>query len=76
VDRVLVKSAFAVLLIADSVIAGKPIYAVDSIRRVLPNTHLRLGAVASQERPHFHEPTRRAFAGRPRREHAILVVRT
>jgi hypothetical protein len=75
-DRVLVKSAVAVLLIADSVIAGKPIYAVDSIRRILPNTHLRLLAVASQERPHFHEPTRRAFAARPRREHAILVVRT
>ncbi|MBK9264727.1 MAG: site-specific DNA-methyltransferase [Polyangiaceae bacterium] len=74
-DRVLVKSAFAVLLLADSVIAGKPIYAVDSIRRVLSNTHLRFGAVASQERPHFHEPTRRVFAARPRQEHAILLVR-
>lgn len=74
-DRVLVESAFAVLLLADSVIAGKPIHALDSIRRVLPNTHLRLEAVASQERPHFHEPTRRAYATRHRREHAILLVR-
>lgn len=74
-DRVLVSGGMAVLLIADSVLAGKPIYAVDSIRRVLPKTHLRLGAVASQERPHFHEPTRRAFVARARQEHAILLVR-
>jgi hypothetical protein len=74
-DRVLVRSGMAVLLLADSVIAGKPIYAVDSIRHVLPNTHLRLGAVASQERPHFHEPTRRVFTARPRQEHAIVLVR-
>jgi DNA methylase len=75
-DRVLVSGGMAVLLIADSVIAGKPLYAVDSLRRVLPNTRLRLGAVASQERPHFHEPTRRAFVARARQEHAILLVRT
>jgi hypothetical protein len=75
-DRVLVSTGMAVLLLADSVLAGKPIYAVDVIRRVLPKTHLRLGAVASQERPHFHEPTRRVFAARPRREHAILLIRT
>ncbi|HRI68108.1 MAG TPA: DNA methyltransferase [Polyangium sp.] len=73
-DRVLVGSGMAVLLLADSVIAGKPMYAVDSLRRVLPKTRLRLGAVASQERLHFHEPTRRAFAHRPRQEHAILLV--
>jgi len=74
-DRVLVSGGMAVLLIADSVLAGKPIYAVDSLRRVLPKTRLRLGAVASQERPHFHEPTRRAFIARARQEHAILLVR-
>lgn len=74
-NRVLVSGGMAVLLLADSVIAGKPIYAVDSIRHVLPTTRLRLGAVASQERPHFHEPTRRVFAGRARQEHAIVLVR-
>lgn len=74
-DRVLVSGGKAVLLIADSVLAGKPVYAVDAIRHVLPKTHLRLGAVASQERPHFHEPTRRAFAARPRREHTVLLIR-
>ncbi len=74
-DRVLVRQGMAVLLLADSVIAGKPIYAVDVIRRVLGKTHLKLGAVASQERPHFHEPTRRVFATRSREEHAILLVR-
>jgi hypothetical protein len=74
-DRVLVSGGLAVLLLADSVIAGKPIYAVDSIRHVLAKTRLRLGAVASQERQHFHEPTRRVFAARARQEHAIVLVR-
>jgi SAM-dependent methyltransferase len=75
-DRVLDPSGMAVLLLADSVIAGKPTYAVDSIRRVLTKTRLRLGAVASQERAHFHEPTRRVFAARPRQEHAIVLIRS
>lgn len=75
-DRVLVPQGMAVLLLADSVIAGKPIYAVNSIRRVLGKTHLKISAVASQDRPHFHEPTRRAFATRSREEHAILLVRS
>ncbi len=74
-NRVLVTGGMAVLLLADSVIAGKPIYAIDSIRHVLASTRLRLGAVASQERQHFHEPTRQVFAARARREHAIVLVR-
>ena len=32
-------------------------------------------AAASQARPHFHAPTERAFARRPREEHALLLVR-
>ncbi len=74
-DRVLGQDAYAVLLIADSVVAGKPIYAPDSIRRVLTKTQLCVGAIASQERQHFHEPTRRVFTARPRREHAVLLGR-
>lgn len=73
--RVMRPRACAILLLADSVVAGRPVYSVDVIRRVAPRAFLRLDAVASQPRPHFHAPTARAFASRPRREHAILLIR-
>ncbi len=73
--RVMRPSSTAILLLADSVVAGRPVYSVDVIRRAAPRARLRLDAVASQPRPHFHAPTRAAFASRPRREHAILLVR-
>jgi DNA modification methylase len=66
----------AVLLIADSVVAGRAIFADDLLRSVAPRYRFAFTAVASQERPHFHAATMRAFAARPRREHAILLVRT
>jgi len=73
--RVLTPGGSAVLLIADSVVAGAPVYAVDMARELGQQTGLLLRAVASQERPHFHAPTSRAFAARPRGEHAILLER-
>lgn len=73
--RVLRPGAFAALLLADSVIAGTPVYALDVARVAAPKTGLELRAAASQNRPHFHAPTARAFAERPRREHAILLER-
>jgi hypothetical protein len=73
--RVLRPSAAAVLLLADSVVAGQPVYAVDLLRRAAVRARLELGAVASQTRRHFHVPTRGAFAARARQEHAILLVR-
>jgi hypothetical protein len=36
---------------------------------------LEIAAVASQKRPHFHEPTRDAFKGRARREHLFALVK-
>jgi SAM-dependent methyltransferase len=71
--RVLLPDGAAVLLLADSVVAGAPVYAVDLIADVAPSAGLALRAVASQARPHFHGPTARAFARRPRAEHAILL---
>lgn len=65
----------AVLLLADSVIAWEPVYAQDVVRAAAPRAGLELVAAASQERPHFHAPTARAFAERPRQEHAILLRR-
>lgn len=63
-----------VLLIADSVVASSPVYAVDLLRAVAPEAGLAVRAVASQARPHFHAATARAFARRPRGEHAVLLV--
>jgi hypothetical protein len=74
-DRVLVPSGGAVLLIADSVVAGRPVYAVDLLERVGPRAGFVVESVASQPRPHFHAPTRQAFVHRPRHEHAILLVK-
>jgi len=73
--RVLRPSASAILLLADSVVAGRPVYAIDLLRQAAPRAHLDLAAIASQPRPHFHAPTRRVFATRPREEHALLLVR-
>jgi DNA modification methylase len=72
--RVLRGDGAAVLLLADSVVAGAPVYAADLVRAVAPGVGLELRAVASQARPHFHAATARAFAQRPRAEHAILLV--
>jgi hypothetical protein len=41
---------------------------------VAPGAGMTVRAVASQPRPHFHAGTARAFARRPRGEHAILVA--
>jgi DNA modification methylase len=71
--RALDPSGAAVLLIADSVVAGVPVYAVDLLRAIAPRAGLAVRAVASQARPHFHGPTARAFARRPRAEHAVLL---
>lgn len=73
--RVLRPKGCSVLLIADSVVAGRPVYAVDLLQRAAPAARLRVDAVASQPRPHFHLPTRRVFEARPRKEHAVLLVR-
>jgi hypothetical protein len=73
--RVLAGNAPLVLLMADSVIARMAIYAVDEVRALAPEAQLSFVSVASQERQHFHSPSMQAFANRPRREHAILLVR-
>ena len=74
VSRVLVPGGGVVLLLADSVVAGSPIYAGDLTAAVAARTGFLVHASASQARPHFHAPTERAFARRPREEHALLLV--
>lgn len=79
--RVMKKDAALVLLIADSA-AGRgaghaePIRADEIVARVAEHGHELVPiARASQARPHFHGPTQRAFAGRPRFEHALMLRR-
>jgi len=73
--RVLRQDGHAVLVIADSVVAGKPVWADPLIRRCAEDTGLRWLATASQVRPNFHGPSHRAFEKSPRREHTIVLVR-
>jgi len=73
--HVLVPGGAVVLLLADSVVAGAPIYAADLTAAVAARTGFVVHASASQARPHFHLPTERAFNRRAREEHALLLVR-
>jgi DNA modification methylase len=74
--RVLQRGACAVLVIADSVVQRQALYADDTMDRLVPRAGgLEIAAVASQKRPHFHEPTRDAFKGRARREHLFALVK-
>ncbi|MFO0754880.1 MAG: DNA methyltransferase [Byssovorax sp.] len=75
VNTTLVPDGAIVLLIADSVVAGAPVYAIDLLAALAPRTGFTLIAAASQPRPHFHAPTGRAFVARAREEHAILLAR-
>jgi DNA modification methylase len=75
IGRVLSARGAAVLVIADSVLAMRPVYADELVRGLAPRAGLTLAAAASQKRPHLHAPTEQAFAKRPRREHALLLRR-
>jgi hypothetical protein len=66
----------AVLILADSVVASRPLFADQVVRSVSKRSGMAVTASASQARPHFHAESRRAFASKPRREHAIVLART
>jgi SAM-dependent methyltransferase len=82
--RVMKKGAPLVLLIADSAVGRRaqaervePIRADEVVARIAERgRELVPIARASQARPHFHGPTQRAFEGRPRYEHALLLRRS
>ncbi|HVW25232.1 MAG TPA: DNA methyltransferase [Polyangiaceae bacterium] len=73
--RVLRSDACAVLVMADSVVQRRPLYADDVLEYLAPRAGLAVAAIASQKRPHFHEPSRDAFVERPRREHLVALVK-
>jgi len=61
------------LVIADSVLGGRALYADEAVRDLAIARGLVLAYFGSQERPYFHEPTRAAFRQSPRREHVIIL---
>ncbi|HVY45589.1 MAG TPA: hypothetical protein VHB21_06900, partial [Minicystis sp.] len=73
--RALRPSGRAALLVADSVVAGRALYALDVVTAAARRAALSVVATASQPRPHFHAASRHAFAGRPRAEHVVLLAR-
>lgn len=73
--RVCRKGGRAALLIADSAVEGEALRADRLLAELAPPAGFTLVARASQERPHFHGPTARAFQDEPRAEHAIALER-
>lgn len=67
------ESGRIVLLIADSTLAGRALFAERVVEKLAPSAGLKLLGRASQARPHFHAESRRAFAHKPRREHLLLL---
>jgi SAM-dependent methyltransferase len=74
--RVLAPRGLAALVIADSVLGERPVWAKDLIDRLAPRVGLVRVASASQERPHFHRGSARAFEDRAREEHVIVLGRS
>jgi hypothetical protein len=71
--RVLARDGAIALLIADSAVGGRAVQADEVVGGVAAAAGLRVAAVASQERAHFHRASAHAFAAQPRREHVIVL---
>jgi hypothetical protein len=72
-SRVCRTGARVALVIADSAVHGQPLRADEVLARIAPDAGFAFVARASQRRPHFHDPTARAFERRTRAEHAIVL---
>jgi DNA modification methylase len=73
--RVLPAGKPMLLLMADSAVASKALYADEIVSETAQRCGFARVACASQVRPHFHKATMAAFRNRPRAEHAILLRR-
>jgi DNA modification methylase len=74
-ERVLAPKGSALLVLSDSVLAGRAVYADDVVADLARRVGLVVVARAAQERPHFHAPTANAFRKRQRAEHVLLLRR-
>jgi SAM-dependent methyltransferase len=72
ISRMLAPGGLAVLVIGDSVAAGRAFHALDDVRAVL-TSELSLLAWASQSRPMLGAAERSAFFDRDKAEHLILL---
>lgn len=71
--RVLPVGGPLVMVLGDSAVGGVALRADEIAAEAARACGFVPAARASQLRPHFHAPTMRAFYGRPRAEHAILL---
>ena len=71
--RVCRKGASVGLVLADSGVQGEALRADAIVTSVAAGAGFVFRARASQDRPHFHGPTARAFEDAPRAEHAIAL---
>jgi hypothetical protein len=71
--RVLRTGGVVLLVIADSVVAGRVMRADEMMVACAKPARLRWMATASQRRPHFHRGTSHAFDRDERREHVIAL---
>jgi DNA modification methylase len=72
-SRVCRKGARAAIVAGDSAVGGEALRADETIAAVAPGAGFVVLGRASQRRPHFHEPSARAFRHMPRTEHAIAI---
>ncbi|MEZ4227375.1 MAG: DNA methyltransferase [Polyangiaceae bacterium] len=74
--RVLCVGGHLALQVADSTLAQRAVHADRLVEQLAQDVGLTVAARAAQRRPHFHGASQRAFAGRPRAEHLLLLVRS
>jgi len=74
-QRVLRPGGYALLVVGDGIVGAQPEDAADAIADAVEGTALMPIARASQARPTFDRRLRAIFAGRPRREHLLLLQR-
>lgn len=71
--RTLRSGGHAALLLADSVHSSRPLHVERWLPPLVQSAELAIVAHAAQRRPHFHQPTARAFSSSPRREHLFVL---
>jgi len=71
--RVLRPNGHVALLLADSTVGGRALRVERWLPEFAARADLDVVGRAAQPRPHFHAPSSRAFATRPRFEHLVIL---
>lgn len=75
IGKVLRPEGQAVIMIGDSVAAGRAVRADEDIKELATAANLQVVATASQTRPLTSVTERHVFSGEPKREHLLLLER-